>query len=282
MRDRRLRTLAAAVLSVVVLVALASAASASLQTTNILRSWDDGLNRYENGNLTMKLDNQLQPFYTQLAFDNKAHADACGTGTSSVWAGDATIGLYHTDNNPAGAPGFQASKDWSIVKCSTFTANKYPAAADILTSCVTGTPGGPGDGGCVLIGSADTVVPCTTGNCTDEIQTQFHVNTDLNCDGTQDTNFATAGDLCMYWGGVKPPATQPVWGGNIQVRYGVGVGGDKTINFNQLLGPNAVVLSGFTGAQTLNLLPLGLAVVVAGMGGLVLVWRSIAMRRNTK
>ncbi len=237
------RILAVALMATALLLVTLGVANAALQTTNVLRSWDDGLNRYENGNLTMWLNDSIQPFYTQLAWDNKPHADACGTGTSSVWAGDATIGLYHTDNNPDGAPGFQSSQDWALVKCSTFTTNKYPTPADILTTCVAGTPGGPTDGGCVLIGSADNTVNCTTGNCTDEIETKFHVNTDLNCDGTQDAAFANAGDLCMYWGAVKPAAITPAWGGNIQVRYGTGAGGDKTINFNQLLGPNAVSVS---------------------------------------
>jgi LPXTG-motif cell wall-anchored protein len=249
---KKRRSLAVVLMAVALILVTIGAVNAALVTTGVLRSWDDGTNKYENGNLTMKLDNQLQPFYAPMAFDNKTHADACGVGTSSVWAGDAEIGLYHTDNAPAGAPGFQKSQEWSVVKCSTFNTNKYPAAADILTNCTVGNPGDPTDGGCVLIGSSDVVTPCSTGNCGNEIVTKFHVNTDLDCDGTQDTQFATAGQLCMYWGAVKPPATQPVWGGNIQARYGTGQGGDKTLNFNQLLGPNAVSMSSFGAVAEAN------------------------------
>jgi hypothetical protein len=232
--------------------------NASLQTTNILRSWDDSLARYENGNLTMYLDGQPQPFYTKLDFSSAnpadLHPDACGAGTSTYWAGDAVIGLYHTDNAPAGAQGFQSSSKWSIVKCTALANNtKFVPAADVIATC-TG-PGNPEDGPCVLIGAADQIVACTTGNCSDEIETRFHINTDLACDGTMDEPYATEwanGNLCLYWEAEKPANIQPVWGGNIQVRYGTGVGGDKTINFNQLRGPNAVSMSSIAATAEAN------------------------------
>ncbi len=264
------------------------AASAALQTTNILRAWDDGLNRWENGNLGMLLNNIPEPFYTQMAWDAKPHADACGTGTSSPWAGDATIGLYHQDT---GAPtpydplapinGFVSSQGWKIVKCSTFTTAPNPInppvfqPTDILTECVPGTPGGPTDAGCVIIGNVDVPIACSTGNCAWEIETSFHVNTDLNCDQVQDPQFANAGDLCMYWEGIKPSRdTRPLWTGNIQVRYGTGVGGDKTINFSVLTDTNAVTLSRVAATADAARVPLG-----AWAGGMFLaaaglfVWR---------
>lgn len=264
-------------------------ANATLITTNILRSWDDGLNRYENGNLTMWLNNDRQPFYTKLDFNNDLHADACGTGTSSQWAGDAVIGLYHTDNSPLNAQGFQNSGNWKLVKCSTFDTNKYPAAADILATCVVGNPGDPVDKGCVLKTSPDAIVTCTTGNCLNEIETQFHVNIDpgdgvnaaTKCDGTIDAPFLgvwssnpTSNNLCMYWDAQKPAKVSPYWGGNIQVRYGTGVGGDKTINFNQLLGPNAVSVSRL--AATADGLRGSLVAWAMGLvlvGAAVFVWR---------
>ncbi len=78
------------------------------------------------------------------------------------------------------------------------------------------------------------------------------MNAATKCDGTIDAPFAGVwssnpknNNLCMYWDAAKPPQTAKAdaWGGNIQVRYGTGVGGDKTINFNDLLGPNAVNIS---------------------------------------
>jgi hypothetical protein len=240
------------------------AANAGLITTNILRSWDDGLGRYENGNLTMWLNDDRQPFYTQLDFNNDPHADACGVGTNSQWAGDAVIGLYHTDNNPAGAQGFQDSGNWKLVKCSTFDTNKYPAPADVLATCIAGQQQ---DGPCVLIGTADTVVNCTTGNCANEIETKFHINIDAgtgggtSCDNAIDPPFAGVwssnpqnNDLCLYWDAKKPANAPPFWGGNIQVRYGASSsnGGDKTINFNTLRGPNAVSMSSLAATAEAN------------------------------
>ena len=256
MSGRRLLAIALMVGAIALLTL--GVANAALITTNVLRSWDDAANRYENGNLTMVLNNDPQPFYTQLDFDTNLHADACGVGTSSRWAGDAVIGLYHTDNNPLGAEGFQSSGHWELVKCSTFIDNKYPAPEDVLAECVVGDPGSAADKGCVLMGAPDNVVACTTGNCLNEIETKFHVNIDPGdgvdpataCDGTIDAPFAgiwsanpTSNNLCLYWDAEKPSASGPLWGGNVQVRYGTGVGGDKTINFNNLLVPTAVNIS---------------------------------------
>lgn len=311
MRDRRVRKFVAVVLSVVLLVALAGVASASLQTTNILRAWDDGLGRYENGNLGLLLNAVPEPFYTQMAWDAKPHADACGPNTSSAWAGDATIGLYHQDTSSYANPndpnlqydpnapinGFVSSQNWKIVKCSAFANNYNPvtangpvfAAGDVLADCVQGTVGDPTvDKGCVIMEDAsgpiiNRPVKCTTGNCAFEVETKFHVNTDLDCINGQDANFAGAGDLCVYWEGTKPSRnTRPLWSGNIQVRYGTGQGGDKTINFAIITAPNAVGLRNFEGASTFNLLPIGLAVVTAALGGLALVWRLIELRGNAK
>ena len=235
------RVLSIALMALALILVTVGAVNATLITTNILRSWDDGLGRWENGNLTMWLNNDRQPFYTQLDFNNDLHADACGVGTSSQWAGDAVIGLYHTDNNPAGAQGFQNSGNWKLVKCSTLhrpntdlETIKYPAPADVLATCISGQrPDGP----CVLIGTADTVVNCSTGNCTNEIETKFHLNIDAGdgvnpatkCDGAIDAPFAgvwssnpNANNLCMYWDAAEAAANgTPAWGGNIQVRYGV-------------------------------------------------------------
>ncbi len=263
-------------------------ANAALVTTNVLRSWDDGTNRYENGNISMHLDSDRQPFYTRLDFDSSLHADACGPNTSSQWAGDATIGLYHTDDAPAGAPGFVNSGNWELVKCSTFDTNKYPAPADILAVCVEGNPGDPQDKGCVLKSAKDVVVACQPGNCQDEIQTDFHINIDpgdgvnaaTKCDNTIDAPFAglwssnpQKNDLCMYWDAQKPPLTTPAWVGNLQARYSTSGGGDKTLNFN-LFTPTAVNLSALAARADASGFPLaaGAAALFLAAAAVVL-WR---------
>lgn len=244
---QRRRLVSVLLMAVALILVTIGAVNADLQSTNVLRAWDDVQARYENGNMVMFLNAEPETFYTKLDFDTDLHADACGVGTSTQWAGDAFIGLYHTDNAPAGAPGFQSTLNWKIVDCRAFDPNdttKFPTTS--IATCIAGQPQ---DGPCVLIGPADVVTPCSTGNCQDEIVTNFHINTDLACDGTMDEPFASLwssnpqnNNLCLYWEAVKPPANvTPRWNGNFQVRYGAGAGGDKTINFSdQFLGPNAV------------------------------------------
>jgi hypothetical protein len=256
-------------------------ASAALQTTNVLQAWDYGTTpqKYTNGNQVLELNSEPESFYTRLDFDNKPHADACGVGSAdTTWAGDAFIDLYHTDNNPEGAQGFQSTGNWQIVKCSAFGAEpndttRLPAAGDVLAQCV---PGNPGDGACVLKGPQDVVTACSSGNCQDTIVTNFHINTDLNCDGTQDEPFASVwqtGDLCLYWEAQKP--AQPGWKGNFQVRYGASSGGDKTLNFSDtMLSANAVNISSlraFADVDRVSLATLagGMLLVATGL----FIWR---------
>ena len=259
------------------LLATMGAVNADLKTTNVLRSWDDALGRYENGNLTMYLDGQNQPFYTQLAWDNDSHANACGTGTSSSFAGDAVIGLYHSDNAPVGAPGFHSTGNWAIVACSVFDTKKTPAPSDILASCISGNPE---DGDCVLIGTPDQMIGCTTGNCQHEIQTKFHVKVDSNCDNQVEQKYVNAGDVCLYWEAVKPAIGDTIWKGNIQARYSSDsdtTSGDKTINFNQLTGPNAISLSSLSAVAEANagsFAALAMAAVLAAAAIFVWRWRA--------
>ena len=270
MRDRKLRTLAAVVLLAVLLAALAGVAGAEVKITDVPKSWDDAANQYENGNLTMWLNNDLQPFWVEIGFDNALYpVSACGTTNETQYAGDALIGLYHTDTN--GAPGFQSSQDWALVDCATFATNKYPDPAAILATCV---PEDVSTNNPCEVTSRDVVTPCATGNCTEEIVTTFKLSMDLDCDGTIDPPFAPAGGLCMYWAASKPPSTPPVWSGNLQVRVNDG-GGDKTLNFNELRGPNAVGVQRFTGASAIvNPLAVVLGALLFGLTGLALAWRS--------
>ena len=96
------------------------------------------------------------------------------------------------------------------------------------------------------------------GNCQDEIVTRFHVNIDAGDGVDREHQVRRDGRCALRWPVVvqspeqqpvhvleaqKPPPVTPKWSGNIQVRFGDGQGGDKTINFGDLLGPNAVSMS---------------------------------------
>ena len=231
----RRRLFAVVLMTASLLLATIGVTSADLKTTNVLEAWDDAQQRWENGFLVINLDGNPEPFYTGLEWDTDQHPDACGVGVTTQYAGDALIGLYHTDNAPAGAPGFVSSQTWSLVPCSIFPATKYPTPLQTLATC------DPATEACSIIGSPDVITACTTGNCTDEIVTMFHVNLDADCDGAIDPQFDIPGGVCMYWEGIKPPMSPEPWKGNIQVRFS-GNSGEKTINFS-VAGPNAVSLS---------------------------------------
>jgi hypothetical protein len=147
-----------------------------------------------------------------------------------------------------------------LVQCSTFATNKYPPPSAIIASCVPDDPNAVN--ACEVV-SLDVPTACSSGNCQDEIVTKFDLVMDQDCDGVIDPQFAPAGGLCMYWEGIKPPPITPKWNGNIQVRISDG-GGDKTINFNELLGPNAVSLREFS-AATNEAIPGGVAVLAGGL-----------------
>lgn len=230
-----------------VLLLVAGGAFAQWKVTNVPNAWDDGQNRWENGNMTMFLNATPEPFYYDFTneFDTTTVANACTGPLSTRYAGTGSISLYHTDNNPSGAQGFQSTGNWSLVKCSALLATpqvKFPAPADILYTCTADNADGDIDR-CEII--TQDVVDATQcgGNCQDEIVTTLKVNFDTDCNGVLDTvptNFAS--DVCLYWTSVKPafPAAS-YWGGNIQVRISAG-GGDKTLNFTGLKGPTAVKL----------------------------------------
>lgn len=268
MKRRYVVTVAAAIICLLILNGITFAA---LKLTAPLHSWDDGQSRWENGNVTMYLDGQPQPFYEELGWDNVDAPNACGAGTSTDYAGMAEIGLYHIDSNPVGAPGFQSTSDWALVPCSVFDTKKYPDQSDILAECTADNNDGDVDR-CEIV-NQDQVSSCGTGNCQTEIVTHVAVNLDTDCDGNIDPGFT--GDVCLYWTAEKPPLSGPYWGGNFQARINDG-GGDKTLNFD-IFGPNAISMQDFSvqgvsvpGAVLLAVF--GLAVILS-LGAMVLARR---------
>lgn len=271
-------------LTVVLLLAISSAVSAHWTVNNVPRSWDDGAGRWENGNLTMYLNSDPQPFYYEFfgngsdEFDTTAVTNACEGGGSTSFAGQASLALDHTDNTN-NAMGFQSTANWALVRCSALdkptnqTDVKYPAPADILFTCTLDNKDGDIDRCEIITQDIEDTIGCG-GNCLDEIITTVQVNLDLDnvannvaCDNTPDANFSS--DVCLYWDAVKPPTTQPRWTTPLQVHVRDDQG-EMTLNFGKLLGPNAVTLSSFGAAIPGGAsLPVAGSVVVA-LGGLAL------------
>lgn len=205
--------------------------------------------KWENGNVRIKLDGTPASFLADLNsdFDTTLYPNACTAGGSTQFAGPGIIALYHTDNAPAGAPGFQSTSNWQLVKCSALnppaqggSPKKQPAPSDVLALCTPDNNDGKVDR-CEIVTTDVLDATGCGGNCQDEIVTTINFNLDIDCNAVKDTNFDA--DVCLYWEAQKP-SVQPVgqnWNGNLQARVNGGNSGDKTANF-VFQGPNAVTL----------------------------------------
>jgi hypothetical protein len=264
------------VLIVLVLMVAAGVVRADLELLAPLHSWDVNDLRWENGNCDLWFDASWQPFYEKLAWDNDLYDPvySCTGAETTKWAGQLEIGLYHTDNDPLGAPGFEESGNWWLVPCADFGGGTVKDPTHVLAICGT-------DLECTVVGTPDAVVLCTTGNCLDEIVTELELNLDTDCNTSindPDILAAVNGDgLCVYWEALTPDASDPLfvpWKGNFQARINQG-GGDKTINF-KLFGPTAITFLSFAASSGALGVPLAVALVALGalvVGGVAVVYR---------
>lgn len=252
-------------LVVVGMLVIPVAVQADLKATAVVYAWDMVANKFQNSNVIIPWDGTWIPFLHELNFDTDLWPTPAG---DTRWAGDMFYGLYHVDNAPLGAPGFQASRLWSLMSCdrnedgsfdnADLTEPPSPYDRPILyTECVPASAGGTY---CVVEDAdRDVVTSCTTGNCLTEIVTTIQVNLDLDADGVVDPTFPTdprTGEpdmLCFYAEARTPtPAQQaglPTWSNPLQARIST-VGGDKTVNFN--IAPTAVELAAFDAAAQAN------------------------------
>ena len=222
------------ILTVILLFSVA-VTRADMKVTAVLNGYDYAQDDFQSGNVAAWLDdsgNRWQSWYHELNFDTHQWANACAGGLSTRWAGALIISLYHTDNSPAGAPGFQETRNWQLVSTPP-TMNLSPTA-DTSGSEITVTSQDVNDGG----------AGCG-GNCQDRIVTTVFVNTDTDCDGTQNVG---GENLYIYWETRLPNLSDtPRWTGNIQARIGdISGTGDKTVNVN-IFGPNAIETTDFSG-----------------------------------
>jgi len=233
------------------------AVQADLKVIAVVDAWDVAQDRWEHSNVIINWDGTWVPFAHELTFDAQILEDpaVCSydpnvEGSGTEWAGTFYYGLYHVDDAPLNAPGFQESRTWSLVSCDIYdTANPYDRGL-VYAECV---PSDGDDHWCV-VETQDTVVECTTGNCLSEIITTINVNLDLDCDHAIDPGLPTAaGEICFYAQARTPrpdeQAGLPTWSNPLQARI-FAESGDKTVNFS--LGPTAVELAAFDAAAQDN------------------------------
>jgi len=270
MGDRRRREVLALVLCVALLAGLAGAAAAAVEFGSKPNSWDDIKGRYENGNVTMWLNKDLQPMYSGVYFTTPAVQTLCQSPT--IGSGQAEVGLGYVD--PGGTKnGFQSTQDWALYKCSDLGVTKYPVASPLAICTLPNQYDPSVYRPCQLI-SKDVETTCSDSSCGTQLVTQFVLNVDANCDGAVDSQFAPEGGLCIYWNAVKPPFSPPFWGPDTLKVNVVDPSGTKTTNFS-MRGPNAVGLSTFAGS------PVGAPWAVAlGVGAVLIAGVGVARRRG--
>ena len=246
------------ILAVVALLVVPVAVQADLKIVRAVDAWDFPQARWENGNVVIPWDGGWIPFVHELVFDAQILEDpaVCGydpgiEGSGTEWAGTFYYGLYHEDNAPAGAPGFQASRMWSLVDCAMYdTTDPYDRASYFITECEP--PDGINDWCVVEPADQDVEVACALGNCAWEIVTTIKVNLDLLCDHAIDPGLpSTPGALCFYAQARTPTEEQVLAGGmwaqTLQARISASreeTAGDKTVSFKPG-GVTAVELAAF-------------------------------------
>jgi len=283
-RRRLLNVSMRAVLALVVvgLLVVPVAVQADLKATAVVYAWDIVANKFQNSNVIIPWDGTWIPFLHELNFDTdmwNATPDpaVCGydpvTGTGGTrWAGNMYYGLYHEDNAPLGAPGFQESRNWSLISCDRDGDGDFDNGDDLTT------PPSPYDRRVVYAECTSTGTYCYVdpteqdvvnpdqcgGNCLSEIVTTIRVNLDLDCDGAVDQELIDMGlpintrtgepeMLCFYAEARTPTLAEqvglPVWSNPLQARINT-VGGEKTVNF--ALAPTAVELAAFEATAQSN------------------------------
>jgi len=203
-------------------------------------------------------DGSWVPFLHELSFDTDLYSPASCNGGSTQYGGVMEFGLYHIDNAPAGAKGFQETRDWQLVNCDRNANGRFDNGDRDLT------PGGFDQLEVLNPVTKDVVTACTTGNCQDEIVTTLEVVLDNDCNGVIDPVYP---EFVCFYAEARVPTTadRPYWQTPLQARIS-SRGGDKTVNFSAF-GPTALYLLAF-GASS----PAGssnLMLVLAG--GLILV-----------
>ena len=281
---RRLLNLSMRVVVALVMVGLLVipvAVQADLKATAVVYAWDIVASKFQNSNVIIAWDGTWVPFLHELNFDDDLWpvepSDACPLGGETEWAGDMYYGLYHVDNAPLGAPGFQESRKWSLISCdrnddgSWSNVDLYDPQLPYDRREVYAECDENGDVCYVDLAEQDVVTGCTTGNCLSEIVTTIQVNLDQDCDGAVDQDLIDMGltvdrnghpeALCFYAEARTPywPDEQvdpdtgeplPVWSNPLQARISK-VGGDKTVSF-AIEEATAVELASFDAAAQGN------------------------------
>ncbi|MBI5649153.1 MAG: hypothetical protein HZC40_01695 [Chloroflexi bacterium] len=309
--NQRLAVLSGMILFVaVLLLATTSIADAQLASTSVVYSWDEDQNKYQNSLLNIYLNGDWVPILHEVSedqFNTTVYVSPTLTlenGTvrnvNTRWAGTMDLGLYHMDTaNDSNAPGFQSSRNWSLVWCDRVKnkANDPTPPDGDFTNDDLWAPNPKEYYASFKIEDLDRIytnkIDATQcgGNCADEIVTRLFVNLDKDNNGVIDPTYRVGGaangavrKVCFYAEALKPVVVQGgvLWGGNMQARV-TDNGGDKTINFHtHFANPTAVTLTAFGGDTNESadpVLPMVFGGLIGAIAG-VSIWKFRAMRNR--
>ncbi|NIV32131.1 MAG: hypothetical protein GWN58_22420, partial [Anaerolineae bacterium] len=204
-----------------------------------------------------------------LTFDEAPwdYPHGCPYGDSTRWAGNMYFGLYHEDDVPLGAPGFQETQRWSLMSCDRNGDGNWDAADLVAPPSPYARPVlyaecGSGSSVCYVDEATekDVVTPCVN-NCVSEIVTTLRVNLDQNCDGVVDPELGIPTDasghpemLCFYAEARTPTEEEqdglPAWANPLRARIGSTGSLKQVLYFN--IEPTAVELASFDAAAQGN------------------------------
>lgn len=182
------------------------AVHAELKANSAVYAWDVTAKSYQNSNVIVYWDGRWIPFIHNLGWDRDGF-DTSPYGGCGItpYAGIMEFGLYHTDNAPAGALGFQDMANWKLVDCDRDGDDlaAQPPQGFVLYQDLNPL-------------TQDQVVPCGTGNCHEEIVTTLYINLDTNCDGAIDAGVST--HVCFYAEARTPLEQEVTWEQILQAR----------------------------------------------------------------
>ena len=224
------------------LLFVTGAAQADVSVTNPLYAWDKNAQMFKNSDVVLRWDNSYLPFLTELTFDQDGYYPSTCPESGTRWAGELAFSLYHTDNNPTLAQGFQNSRNWKLVDCDRNQDGLFDTG-DLTAQ----PPEGLNPLRVLSPQAVDVHVACTSGNCQEEIVTRVEVNLDANCDGIRDPVFPP--HVCFYSEARSPQAgIDPYWRGYIQAQVSA-PGNQQVVNF-LIQNPTAVSVTNFVASSS--------------------------------
>jgi hypothetical protein len=241
--------------------------SAAIGQAYSMYAFDQSQSRYTSGVVSLPGDRSHISVIHPVSLD-AGQADYisdsdgfCGPGTSggaSAYGGLIQLKLMHQDNLPAGAAGFESSRNWQVVDCDFDRDGDFDAddlavdAAPILNELLLTEA-------YFHIQNTDAVTTADCGpNCQSYIVTTVEVNLDADCDGSVVEHMPVSGAVCFYAEAKPADVGGPAWVGPMEGAISI-QGDESRVTFSNST-PTAISLTEL-GATSIGSQSLPLAII---------------------